>query len=97
MSELEEHAWRRKRELISRAQLIAHNGDLRRGQDEIQALRETWKSVGRAGTDSEGIDQDDSLYSDFRKACDGFYDRRKEARDRAIAAERTIVYEIRDG
>lgn len=94
MSEFEEYAWRRKRELISRAQSIAYNGDLRKGSDELQALSEEFKKAGRAGTDSEGIDQDDSLYREFKQAKDEFYERRRRAREQAISVKRSIVYEM---
>lgn len=94
MSQFEEHAWYRKRQLIDRAKSIAYNGDLRKGHDEIRALQADWKAAGRAGTDSEGIDQDDSLYREFKQAKDAFYDRRKQVNDRVIAEKNSLIYRM---
>jgi hypothetical protein len=94
VSQFEEGAWYLKRDLISKAQSIAYSGDLRKGHDEIQALREKWKTAGRAGTDSEGNNVDNVLHSEFKQVCDQFYERRKQARDSAIAVKRAIVYEM---
>ena len=74
---------RAKETLIAAAEAVAGSNDWAAAASTLKGLQEQWKQVGFAGGD-----QDDVLWSRFRRALDAFYNRRSETfaeRDRAHA------------
>jgi hypothetical protein len=68
----------RRRQLISAAQALATDEDLRRATDEVKALQERWRAPPAAPKLAHGEEQ--KLWRQFRSACDAVFARRDAQR-----------------
>jgi ElaB/YqjD/DUF883 family membrane-anchored ribosome-binding protein len=65
-----------KQGLIRRAQLVASQADGREAADAVKRLQVLWKEVGFAPRDEE-----QTLWAEFRAACDAVFQKKQQAED----------------
>jgi hypothetical protein len=65
-----------KQALIRRAQLVASQADGREAADAVKRLQVLWKEVGFAPRDVE-----QTLWAEFRAACDAVFQKKQQAED----------------
>jgi len=61
-----------KKDLIEKVNAIKDNVEWQKTSEEIQSLQKKWKKIGKVP-----IKYKDSIYKEFKEACDFFYDKKR--------------------
>ncbi len=64
-----------KRVIVDQAKALAFSNDWKETTNQFKVLQQEWKSMGRAGS------REEPLWQEFRKACDDFFERRRDQFD----------------
>lgn len=64
-----------KQELVAKAQELAENEDYQQTAEALKKLQEAWKQIGPVPEKYR-----DSVYEQFKKACDSFFERKRSQR-----------------
>lgn len=72
---------KKKQEMVARAQELSQSDDFNSTADKLKALQEEWRTVGPVPEKFR-----DSVYQEFKKACDTFFNRKRD-QGKAFQAE----------
>ena len=64
-----------KYSIVDRVRELTEDSGSSQASDAVRALQEEWKQLGRSGSNEQ------ELYRQFRKACDEFFERRRDQLD----------------
>jgi len=63
----------KKKQLVERAKKLSESQDWKETAGQLKQLQSQWKTIGHSGVKNE-----QKLWKEFRKACDGFFDARQK-------------------
>jgi exonuclease SbcC len=74
-----------KQQLVEQAKLLIDGEDVRAACEKVKQLQTNWKTIGRTW-----FKEDQSLWNEFRQACDAVFAKRQQEFD-AVQAERQTI------
>lgn len=79
---------KRKEDLITKANQLLEQGEIKNYREELQKLQTEWKEIGFTSRD------DDKLWEQFKEKCDQIFQKLKELQDENEAKREIILKEL---